>query len=301
MNILEDGTKEDLGNGHYKILFNWPKINQPKAFFTDRLGPLGSECLTRPSLMQSIAQAKKDGYFIVVSGWSSWHTLYKPYVDEYYGVQEWAKEAMPDHKNFIIKRIGACEINRGFRVHTPYFEFEKYESPKPSNKAMEIGNEKLKSGKFVTVGAMKRNSFETRDFHDWPNLIRKMQELGFKVYATCPRSGGVVEDLPCEHIEDFCGYVNLMDMELAMHSLASVCLAANTGVMGLMLYSNTNYVFSLKGDAGPHGVSWTDMHNTLTKKPDYKTKFAKIEPTYGPDEKVTENVLQEMKNLNINP
>jgi len=299
-NILDNGIKEDLGNGYYKILFNWPKPNQLKAYYPDRSGALGAECIARSRLLESIVQAKKDGYFIIVTGRSGWHTLYKPYIDEYYGVQEWGGKEMPDKNGFVTKRIGPCEINRGYKHYEWTFEFEKYDLPKPSNKALEIANEKLKAGKFVTVGAMKRDSFETRDFHDWLNLVQKLQAIGFKVYATCPRSGGV-ENLPCEHMEDFCGPVNLMDIEIAMHSLASACVCANTGVQGLMIYSNTDYIFSLKGDAGPHGCCWHDMHEALTKRPDYKTKFIQVSPTYGPDNLLTENILNIMKEKNITP
>lgn len=297
MDILEDGMKEDLGDGHYKILFNWPKIGQPKAFYRDRLGPLGAECLDRTRVVNAIVRAKEEGYFIVVSGRCGWHTLYKPYVDEYYGVQEWTKKEKPDHVNFILKRIGSCEINKGLPTSVS-FEFEKYELPKPSKKALEIAESKLKEGKFVTIGAMKRNSFEMRDFHDWPNLVGKLKELGFKVYATCPRAGGV-HDLDCQHIEDFSGYINLMDAELAMHSLSSACFAANTGVQGLMLLANSDYVFSFKGDSGPHGCGWSTMHNSLTKREDYKTKLIKVDPTYGPDNEVTKNIIKTMNDLNI--
>jgi hypothetical protein len=36
-----------------------------------------------------------------------------------------------------------------------------------------------------------------RDFHDWQNLVKNLQTMGFKVFVTAPRAGGV-EDLPCE-------------------------------------------------------------------------------------------------------
>jgi len=273
--LLAEGVYEQFEGGYYRLVRNPRKEGQDIAHYNLSGTELGIACiLQRPCLYNAFNTVKPQGFHVVASGFTGWHPLYD-FVDEYWGSIKWGTKE--DRIDLILKVHP--DLKGGYGMETiRNYEFAPFGLPKPSAKALKLAELTKRNGKYVTIAPMKRRlGFEARDFTEWRGLAEGLNNLGYKVYATCPKEYAY-PDLPCEYISDMAGENNLMDLELALHHHADACFSSNTGSAGLMIYANCPVIFVFGGVNG-YSPGWDGMRISLSKIEGYRTKL--IQPSCG--------------------
>ena len=273
MKLLAEGTCEELPGNGYRLVRNHNN-GKPVAVFGPVAGELGHEMLMeRPVVMRGIAKAKEAGYHVMVSGVKNRHPLYGM-ADEFWGIRSfrmdeswtaWYEQIKKEKLNNFRNASDLKFVSPKCWNNDPKLNESCWPLPRPSSAASEMAKKIAGNKRLVTI--CTRHYDRPRDFHAWQEYVSQLRGLcgpELKIISVTPKQYSVILS-GTEYLQDLVGINDHLDVELALHALASCCVTTNTGGAGVMIYANAKTLLVLDGTVG-HQPGWHGMNDLVSKE-----------------------------------